>query len=96
MLQAIDKADRLRGLRGQLVLFLLRALGQATLQPALRQPVGDIRLRGARQIARQLLGVDVVEQALQALVQHRCRQQTLSIQQQGLQQTDDFRCMVGG
>ena len=84
------------GLGGQLVLLLVGALGQAPLQPALRQPMGDVGLGGTRQLARQFLAVELVQRALQAFMQRRGRQRALAIHQQALQQADDFRGVGGG
>ncbi|MNK68996.1 hypothetical protein D3C87_883760 [compost metagenome] len=96
LLEAVGKADRLQRLGGQLVLLLVGAFGQAPLQPALGQPMGDVGLGGPRQFARQLFAVELIQRALQPLMQGRGRQGALAIHQQALQQADDLRGIGGG
>ncbi len=48
------------------------------------------------QFARELVVLQRIELALQAFVQHIGRQPPLGVAQQGLQQADQLRGMVGG
>ncbi len=94
--QADDEADGLgRGTR-EFVFFFGCAFRQAAFQPALCQPMRKIRLCGARQFTRELVGAQGVELALQTRVQHRRRQAAFAIHQHRLQQADQFGCVVGG
>ncbi|MNV15987.1 hypothetical protein D3C71_1067370 [compost metagenome] len=91
-----NEADGLHGLAREFVFLFAGAFRQPPLQPALGQPVGDVGLRGARQLHFQLFGVERVQLLLQALGQDRTRHTPVRFQQQALQQADKDGRAIGG